>query len=411
MSEASAEASALTCTTCSTANPPAARFCSGCGSSLLSRTPGRTYAAAPNESVASFALVSTVMPYASARSARTYKIAFLIGVAIPILAVLFGQPSFALATAAFVVPVVFIVYLYDVNLWEDQPIRVVLGAIALSAALGIAFTLILRSWWADQPGGLLPTTSGGFDLQAFLIPCIIAPVAGVLLMLIGPLVLASRPAFDDLMDGLTFGVISGVSYAAVQTLTINWSVITSPVDGSESIAWWLPIIVNAAFLKPIIFGCVIGVVAAEFSGLGAGYDGFSGRFFVRVIEAMIVLAIFESGLYFTGLIGGSTGVVLGMLWALIIAGATIIRLRTALQRALLEGALEAAARAESPKWSAGPDDFCVECEMPLLVDALFCVSCGASVRARSKDLRRSTEHAGSNDGGVHAHTATEGGNS
>ncbi len=399
MSETSAESAALTCSTCSTNNPPAARYCSGCGTSLSATSPGRSFAAAPNESVASFALVSTVMPYASARSARTYKLAFLIGVAIPILAVLFGQPSFALATAAFVVPVVFIVYLYDVNLWEDQPIRVVIAAVALSAVLGIAFTALLRSWWASQSGGLLPPTAGGFDLMAFLIPSVIAPIVGVVLMLIGPLALASRPAFDDLMDGLTFGVISGVSYAAVQTLTINWSVITSPVDGSEAIAWWLPVIVNAAFLKPIIFGCVIGVVAAEFSGLGAGYDGFTGRFFIRVIEAMIVLVAFESGLYLTGLLGGSTGVVLGMIWALVIAGAAIVRLRTALQRALLEGALEAAARADSPKWSAGEDDFCAECEMPLLVDALFCVSCGASVRARSKDARKATQH---------THTTSEG---
>lgn len=383
------------CSRCSSQNPPAARYCSACGGSLTGTGGGRGFAAAPNESVASFALVSTVMPYASARSARTYKLAFLVGVAIPILAVLFGQPSFALVTAAFVVPVVFIVYLYDVNLWEDQPVPVVLGTVVLSALLAIAASLLLRAWLAAQPGALVQTTSGSFSLWAFLIPCVIAPVIGVILMLIGPVVLASRPRFDDLMDGLTFGVVAGVTYAAAETLTTNWAVITSPVDGSDAVATWLPVIVNAAFLKPIVFGCAIGIAAAEYSGLGEGYDGFTGRFARRAVEAMVLLVLFQGGLYLTGLLGGSTGLVLGMVWALLLAGATILRLRTVLQQALLEGALEAAARAGSSKWSSGEDDFCAQCEMPLLVDALFCVSCGASVRARSKDLRRAATHHGS----------------
>jgi hypothetical protein len=212
--------------------------------------------------------------------------------------------------------------------------------------------------------------------------------------------LASRPAFDDLMDGLTFGVVSGVTYAAVQTLTVNWEVIASPVSGFDAVATWLPVIVNVALLKPIVFGCAIGIAAAEFSGLGEGYDGFTGRFVGRAIEAMVVLMLFEAGLYFTGLLGGTTGLVVGLLWAAVVAGAVIVRLRTVLQHALLEGALEAAAREGSSKWSSGEDDFCADCEMPLLVDALFCVSCGASVRARSKDLRRAhSSTPGSGEGG------------
>lgn len=401
MSETSAEVSALTCTACSTLNPPSARFCSACGGSLTGRGGGRGFAAAPNESVASFALVSTVMPYASARSARTYKLAFLIGIAIPILAVLFGQPSFALVTAAFVVPVVFIVYLYDVNLWEDQPVPVVMGTVVVSAVLAIGSTLLWKAWLAGQAGALVQTTAGAFNTWAFVIPCVVAPIVGVVLMLIGPIVLASRPAFDDLMDGLTFGVVAGVTYAAVETLTTNWAVIVTPVNGSDAIASWLPVIINAAFLKPIVFGCAIGIAAAEFSGLGEGHDGFTGRFFVRTLEAMVLLILFEAGLYFTGLLGGTTGLVLGMLWALLLTGAALVRVRTVLQKALLEGALEAAARSGSSKWSAGEDDFCAECEMPLLVDAMFCVACGASVRGRTKDLRRSAQHSS-------AHTATEG---
>ena len=390
MSEQSTAAATTHCAACNRDNPPSARFCAGCGNPVGHAPQKRPYAAQPNESVASFALVSTVMPYASAQSARTYKLAFLIGVAIPIIAVLLGQPSFALVTAAFVVPVVFILYLYDVNLWEDQPVSVVLGAFVLSAVLAVGFTYAWRTWLQSIPGASTDAAFGVFNLWGLLIPCVIAPVIGVILMLIGPMFLASRPKFDDLMDGLTFGVVSGVAYACFETLTVNWLVIGGGTSSGSDIAVWLPVIVNVAFLKPIVYGCAVGIAAAEFSGLGEGYDGFSGRFVVRTVEAMIILILFNGGLYLTGLLTGTTGLILGMVWALIVAGAVILRLRTVLQRALVEGALEAAARAGSSKWSSGPDDFCAECEMPLLVDAMFCVACGASVRARSKDARHAS---------------------
>lgn len=393
-SAAGAPTAGITCTRCSRMNPPAARFCAGCGAGIGGQQHRRSYAAAPQESVASFALVSTVMPYASAQSARTYRLALLIGILIPILAVLFGQPSFALVTAAVLVPVVFILYLYDVNLWEDQPIPVVIGAVVLSAALGVGLVLLLRLPAIADLVGFAPTTGAGFTPGAFVVLCIATPIIGVILMLIGPVVLASRPAFDDLMDGLTFGVVSGVSFAAATTITVNWTIIGSSTNAPQAVSAWLPVIVNAALLTPVVFGCAIGIAAAEFSGLGEGYDGFTGRFVARVLEAMVLLILFEGGLYLTALIGGTTGVIVGMLWALLLAGLAILRLRTVLQRALLEGALEAAAREGSSKWSSGADDFCPECEMPLLVDALFCISCGASVRARSKVLRRAASEGG-----------------
>lgn len=378
------------CAACSRDNPPSARFCAGCGAPVGQEGRKRPYAAQPNESVASFALVSTVMPYASAQSARTYKVALIMGIAIPVIALLFGQPSFALVSAAFIVPVVFILYLYDVNLWEDQPVPVVLGTFGLSLAFGVGFTYLWRTWMFTQPGAATAGLTGTFNIWALLMPCVVAPVLAVILMLIGPLVLASRPKFDDLMDGLTFGVVSGVAYAAGETVVANWTIIAGQSTADTAVASWLPVIVNVAVLKPIVYGCALGIAAAEFSGLGEGYDGFSGRFIARAIEAMAWIMLFNAGLYFSSLMVGTTGLIVGMLWALIIAGVVIVRLRTALQRALVEGALEAAAREGSSKWASGADDFCAECEMPLLVDALFCVACGASVRARSKDRRQST---------------------
>ncbi len=72
-----------------------------------------------------------------------------------------------------------------------------------------------------------------------------------------------------------------------------------------------------------------------------------------------------------------------MLWGAVIAGYLILRVRTILHRGLLEGAIEAAARAGESKYAV-TTGFCAHCEMPLLPGALFCVNCGASVRAAPK---------------------------
>ena len=66
---------------------------------------------------------------------------------------------------------------------------------------------------------------------------------------------------------------------------------------------WIAVIVNAALLKPIVYGCAVGIAAAEFSGLGEGHDGFTGRFVARTVEAMIAISLYQGGLYLTGLIG------------------------------------------------------------------------------------------------------------
>ena len=51
------------------------------------------------------------------------------------------------------------------------------------------------------------------------------PIVGEAIRQVGPVLLASRPEFDDLMDGLTFGVISGVAYACFDTIVRYWDLL------------------------------------------------------------------------------------------------------------------------------------------------------------------------------------------
>src|SRR5688500_11224767 len=118
----------MTCPRCQTALPDVAHYCGRCGNDVRTgEGVGRSFAVHPGEPVASFNLVSSLMPLAAGSTPQTYRFALSLGLAVPVVAAVLGYLPFAFATACVVVPVVYLLYLYDVNEWEDQPITVVLA--------------------------------------------------------------------------------------------------------------------------------------------------------------------------------------------------------------------------------------------------------------------------------------------
>jgi len=377
------------CPRCKSDVPEVSHFCHHCGADLRSGDAGRkkAYAAKPDEPVASFRLVSTIMPYGTGQRPSTYRIALGIALAITVAAAALGALPVALMVAAFAVPIVYILYLYDVNLWEDEPVPVVAVAFAATGVLAALFTWL----WNDKIGISAPgPISQGIQGRDLLILLLLVPVVSELLRQAGPLYLASRPKFDDLMDGLTFGVVSGVAYACFETLVLHWSWISAGFVGPDAgIGTWLSVVVLHGFVKPMVYGSATGLAAAEFSGLGEKYDGFTPRWVAGVLQAVAVNAAFNGGAYLLGFIGGRgslLGQVLGLVWGLLILGALVVRVRTVLHKGLLEAALESASRGGS-KNASGALALCPQCEMPLLAHSDFCSTCGNSVRAAAKTDR------------------------
>ena len=138
----------------------------------------QSFALQPGEPVASFNVVSALMPLASGSAPQTYRWALGLGILIPVVAGALGFLAFAFVAAALVVPAVYVVYMYDVNQWEDQPVGVVLGAIGAAAALGVGFTFL---WHAGILGDdLAPVdvdgTDSGIRWTSFLVLVLLVPI-------------------------------------------------------------------------------------------------------------------------------------------------------------------------------------------------------------------------------------------
>ena len=300
----------MNCPRCHAELPDVAHFCHVCGQDVRSEdlTRRRSFAAKPDEPVASFALVSTIMPRGAGERPQTYRIALTIAMAVALIAAIFGALPIAILVAAFAIPIVYIVYLYDVNLWEDEPIPVTGLAFGLTGVLTILFTILVM--WLLRPA--LPTTSldgtdlgGGPSVWTFLLVALVVPIVGEAIREIGPVLLASRPEFDDLMDGLTFGVVSGVAYACFDTIVRFWDLLVGgPVEADPGL--WMSLIFLHGFVKPLVLGTATGIACAEYSGLGRGYDGFTPRYYRGVVEAVLANIGFWGGIYLLSFVSNPT---------------------------------------------------------------------------------------------------------
>ncbi len=371
----------MTCPHCQAGVPDVAHFCHRCGQDLrtgddLSRR--RSFAVKPDEPVASFAILSTVMPRGAGQRPSTYRLALVIGLTAALLSVIFGSLPSAILVAVVTVPLTYIVYLYDTNLWDDQPVKVTgiaFGAVFIAA---LAFTIV----WTRIGGAADPFA--GYPFGRTLLFVLAVPIIGEIIRQIGPVVLASRPQFDDLLDGLTFGVVAGVAYSAAETLVMYWPAVVGGASDSDGIATWVSVIFLHGFIKPVILGTASGIAGAEFSGLGKGYDGFTRRYLRGVLIAVGSVVVFNLGLSLLGVINDATiSITLSVFWGLVVAGALILMLRSALHTGLLEAALESAAR-DGGVGSGDGLEFCRQCEMPLLMGSQFCTACGASIGAQHR---------------------------
>src|SRR5215210_338602 len=380
--------STLPCPRCQTQLPDVAHFCFVCGQDQRSGDEARrrSFAAKPDEPVASFALVSSIMPRGAGQRPQTYRIALTIALAVALVAAIFGALPIAVLVAAFAIPIVYIVYIYDVNLWEDEPIPVTGLAFALTGVLAIGFTILWTWLRGPVPFGTRTfegSLSTGPEVGPFLVVALLVPIVGEAIRQVGPVLLASRPEFDDLMDGLTFGVISGVSYACFDTIVRHWDLLTGGVQAQDP-GLWVSLIFLEGFVKPLIFGTATGIACAEFSGLGRGYDGFTPRYFRGLGEAVLANIAYQAGSYLFAFVGSATlGVILSITWGLVILGILILRIRNVLHLGLMEAALERSARSGGIG-TEGELQFCAQCEMPLLEHAAFCNACGTAVRVQAK---------------------------
>ena len=248
--------------------------------------------------------------------------------------------------------------------------------------LGMVFLLLALQFEPLR----LPVQAAAEFLLAHL-SLLFVPVGVVLLSQIAPVLLASRPRFNHMLDGLTFGVISASTFVAAETLVAHHSLISSLPAKVNSVdaGLFVSIVVNAAVIRPLVFGCLVGFVAADYSGIGTGPGRMSPRFLRSNVEACALAIVLSVGVYLFGLLQGIRGALLATTWGMAVLVVSILRLRTRIHDAMLEEAIDSIEHGGPLHDHADSRVDCEACDMPLLAGGRFCSACGVSVFATSKE--------------------------
>lgn len=350
---------------------PEGDFCGHCGAHLTtaSTTRRHAFAAVPSESVAHLAIVTTLFPHLAHRRGGAFRWALLGGTAAVVLLAALQLFAPATAVATFLLPALYLLYLYEVEVYENEPWLVVGTTMFAGAVFGFAFTQYAGGAVADL--NLTGDTSSAFMLGGVAIP-----IMAQALMLLGPLFLYSfRGGFREPLDGLTFGAASALGFTLASSLTTFWPLIAGPLVGNGSGLDWTLRLLQAGILISLINASTTGVITASIWLHRYDVRRSGGEWYVSILTALVVALGSQI------LLGMISFVVPDLFTQVVIrslaAVALLLYLRVVIHESLM---------AEGSVHEIGPDAPCPECHR-VVPTMLYCPHCGVNRAASSKHSR------------------------
>jgi hypothetical protein len=359
-----AGASTVGCAHCG-AQVPFGAFCGNCGAPLnragaVDRR--SSYAAAPHEPVALSSVITTLFPHLPHRQVHVFREVLVAGVGIVLLLAALRLVAPATLVSVLLLPVLYLLYLYESQVYEDEPVRVLLLTVISGAVFGFLFFLIATRLST-------PLISG--TVQGPLVSGVLLPVIAQALMLAGPLVLLTRAKFDETLDGLAFGAAAALGFTLVNVIAGSWSFFTAPLVHGIATDDVLRIL-RSGVVASVVNAGTTGVIAAAIWRRAPGHRGRPGWVTPVGVAAGfgVQVALGIAGYY------APNPLFFLVLWTA--AGAALlVVVRVVLHTALLE---------EAGEHLAGPATPCSECHH-LVPTMAFCPNCGAARLAAPKHAR------------------------
>jgi hypothetical protein len=353
---------------------PEGNYCIRCGNSLSEEIARkrRGFSAAPHEGLHRPAVVSSIFPQLPKADLDTFRIALVFGVVVVVALAVLRLFPLAVVASAVLTPLLVVLYLYDVDVYEDEPISVIGFTMAWGVVAGVVAGFIAKA--LIPAGASFITESNG---STALLRGVVMPVISVALMVAGPLMLLSRKSFNDVLDGATFGGASAVCFAGAQLLTSSFSFLANaglrPIGATSP---WIIRLIELAVAAPILAAAVIGAATGAFwlryrapvrdrNALGALGNPYAAL--VVAAAALIVAALAQQ--FLTN--------VLALVVYLVLDAVALIWLRRVLHLGLMEEAAEI---------ETGEEITCANCGQRTPRHA-FCINCGVSLLALPKAKR------------------------
>ena len=354
-------------------------FCTRCGAhqgtteeSGNAKTREHRYAAHPGEHVAQPSVITTLFPHLGHQKIHEFRWAFIAGLAGILVLYIAGLISAAILLSAFLVPVLYLIYLYEAQVYRDEPALVLGFTLGGGIVAGILLTVLERIVYNPLQIASNPFSNAGINVGTLLIVGLLLPVVQEVVKPLPAFFLPNRKDFPETVDGLVFGVAAGLGFSLAQALIGFSSVLTSLPAHSEP-ANWIYDLTSLAVFQPLLQGSATGLVVAAIWRYRRGRLG--QREIGGVAVAVLAHIAFSAGTQV--LKETAVNPLLVLIWQAMIVGAVLIYIRYVLHHALLEEAAH----------MGFAETVCPSCHMHIVASG-FCPNCGMALTAAPNAVKR-----------------------
>jgi len=354
-------------------------FCTRCGAhqgttqeSGDAKTREHRYAAHPAEYVAQPSLITTLFPHLGHHKVHEFRWALITGLAGILVLYLAGLITAAILLSAFLVPVLYLIYLYEAQVYRDAPAIVLGFTLGGGIVVGIVATVFERLIYDPLQYSANPFSNAGVNVGGLLIVGLLLPLVQEVLKPLPAFFLPNRKDFPETVDGLVFGVAAGLGFSLAQALIGFSSVLTTLPVHSEP-ANWIFYLASLAMFLPLLQGSATGMIVATIWRYRRGRLG--QREIGAVVMAVVAHIAFSAGTELMRETAVNPLIVL--IWQAAIVGALLIYIRYLLHHALLEEAAH----------MGFAETVCPSCHMHI-VAAGFCPNCGMALAAAPHSVKR-----------------------
>lgn len=300
------------------------------------------------------------------------------GFVLVLIALLTDQPGIAIAVAASVPPILTLISLARLDLYEEEPWRVLLlvGAVGVlgGATLSLLDHLLIDHIWLDETRlnagaagfiGRFTSITAGPPAGLLLLVGALTPLLGLMAQLAVPVWLRRWSLHrNEVMDGMALGAAAGGGFATGGLIVYVWPLIVGPNPGG-GVADWTAALIALVLVRPLIFVLIASLVAAALWHYALTQRS---RDLAIPLVGGLIAAIGGS---FGALLLAPFGTVVELLWHALVLLALSLVGRSVLHRALNQDRRAvgvAGQRLVCPNCRrvTPPGSFCSNCGHPLL---------------------------------------------
>jgi hypothetical protein len=235
-------------------------------------------------------VATSLFPYLASRSRRAFRIGLAALLLVMIVLALLRLQAPLIAVCALGLPLMFVLYLYEINVRPGLTMRSLVPTAVLGAALGIGFALLTAALPARHYDVSLDDTA--LEGHTLLVGVAI-PICVAVLMLLPVVAMRLVHPTRALLDGFLIGAVGAIGFTAASTLTR-----LAPQFATGMIAGDRPIV--GLLLQAGLQGVAVPVIATSLGGL-VGATLWFGRWKLIVSSVLTTLVLY-GGLGFMELV-------------------------------------------------------------------------------------------------------------